>query len=199
MHKSLPIACVSALLAAASFPALRTEASTAMGIQKCSGPNGDPAYTDAACSLLGAEQATISDDLLIRLSRDEAQFEPPSARLGSVSTLATGRRPVAQGCARSARQLVTDLAGAMALDDVNRVAESFHWVGMGTREGQAALEGLRALAGKRVLGGRYFSALANASGDQAIGRMQLVYGDDGARRALQLDVHRHAGCYFASL
>lgn len=200
MHKSASIAVVAALLATALLPSPRSEASSAMGIQKCSGPNGDPAYTDAACSQLGAEQDLMPEELLVRLARDEAQYGPAGDPGQGGLSLATGRRPVAQGCARSARQLVADLAGSMTLDDVNRIAESFDWAGMSTREGHARLEGLRALAGKQVQGGRYFPTLSLASpGDRAIGRMQLMYGDDGARRALQLDVYRRSGCYFARL
>lgn len=200
MDKSASITCVAALSLAALLPAWRSEASTSMAIQKCSGANGDPAYTDAACSTLGAGQATMPEDLVARLARDEARYGPEPGLQRHSALLSTARRPVEAGCAHSPRQLATDLAGSMALDDVNRVAESFHWAGMSTRRGQAMLEALRTLSGKQVQGGRYFSAFpAGSESGTPVGRMQLVLADDGSRRALQLDVHHHAGCYFASL
>ena len=54
------------------------------------------------------------------------------------------RRGPGSGCARTPTQLAMDLRGALALGDVNRIAESYHWVGMSNKQGQRIMDRLRA-------------------------------------------------------
>ena len=191
---SLGVVCLSSLLA--SVPSV---ASTAIGIQRCETGDGTAVYTDGTCDAHGALSSAMPEELVLRIAREETQYPVHLLDQGRTVAIA-GRRSVADGCARSARQLAGDLAGAMAQDDVNRVAESFHWAGVSQRQGQAMLEGLRAFTNRQVYGGRYYGAFVASPDMQApVGRMRLMLGDEGRRRALQLDVHRYAGCYFASL
>ena len=105
-----------------------------------------------------------------------------------------------------------DLRGSLALGDVNRVAESYHWVGMSSRQGERTLDRLQALVGKPVLDSHYFDARIGAGSDAGgvelashdgavggdAGMLQLVLGGDDARSAIDFDVHRYAGCYFVT-
>ena len=107
-----------------------------------------------------------------------------------------------------------DLRASLAMGDVNRVAESYHWVGMSSREGEHTLDRLQALTGKPVVDSHYFDAqlgMAALDGADAgvlasnapdiggdAGMLQVVLGDDGSRSAIDFDVHRYAGCYFVT-
>ena len=51
-----------------------------------------------------------------------------------------------------------DLRASLAMGDVNRVAESYHWLGMSTREGERTIDRLQALTGKPVVDSHYFDA-----------------------------------------
>ena len=84
---------------------------------------------------------------------------------------APGRRSAASGCARTATQLQMDLRGAFALGDVNRVAESYHWVGISSDQARTTMDRLQQLTNHPVLDTRYYNAgigagslLASASG-----------------------------------
>jgi len=97
------------------------------------------------------------------------------------------------------------------MGDVNRFAESYHWVGMSSREGTHTIDRLQALTGKPVIDSHYFDAQiqmasldgagidpgASAMGSGA-GMLQLVLEDDGSPSAIDFDVHRYAGCYFVT-
>jgi hypothetical protein len=107
-----------------------------------------------------------------------------------------------------------DLRGSLALGDVNRIAESYHWVGMSSKAGERTLDRLQHLVGRQVVDSQYYDArigFADASGfaDAATyadasggngdaGMLQLVLGDDGTRSLVDFDVHKYAGCYFVS-
>lgn len=181
----------------------------ASAILRCRSADGTLVYTDKACGAFGAKAVPISGDLLGRIYRDEARY-------GSDDTSATAdgplppvvRRSARGGCARTPTQLAMDLRGALALGDVNRVAESYHWVGMSSRQGERVLDRLQGLTGKPVLDGHYFDAQIGdagavlASNDNAIGgdagMLQLVLGGGDARSAIDFDVHKYAGCYFVT-
>jgi len=182
-------------------------------ILRCQSPDGTLVYTDKACSAFGAKASPIPGELLGRIYRDEARFgndvDPafPAAAVASI-----GRRSASGGCARTPTQLAMDLRGSLALGDVNRVAESYHWVGMSSRQGERTLDRLQGLIGKPVLDSHYFDARIGtasdadgavlASNDTSIGgdagMLQLVLGGDDARSAIDFDVHRYAGCYFVT-
>ena len=185
----------------------------ASAILRCQSADGTSVYTDKACSAFGAKAAPIPGELLGRIYRDEARFGAEVDSSPSVAPASPiGRRAASGGCARTPTQLAMDLRGSLALGDVNRVAESYHWVGMSSRQGARTLDRLQALIGKPVLDSHYFDARIGAvsddgdavlaSNDTSIGgdagMLQLVLGGDDARSAIDFDVHRYAGCYFVT-
>ena len=113
-----------------------------------------------------------------------------------------------------------DLRGSLALGDVNRLAESYHWPGMTTQQGRQTMGRLQHLIGNQVLESQYFDAqissvgIADAADDWlatadastrsagiggSAGVLQLVLGNAGeatGRRIIDFDVERYSGCYF---
>lgn len=185
-------------------------AAAADGIQRCIGSDGTVAYTDHACAALGATATPISDELLTRIAREQAA-EASGAEAGFDRTAraakpVVARRSAASGCARSPTQLSMDLQGSWALGDVNRIAESYHWTGLGHAQGQQIMQRLDRLSGKPLSRVHYFDArigsgamqLADAGGGSAglAGIMQVVLGNGTARTVQDFDVARYQGCYF---
>ena len=225
MNKSLLTTLAAAVLCAATVP-VPAPVEAASGIQRCQSPDGTLVYTDKACSAFGAKATPMSGELLTRIAHEEAMSARAGGLEGTVDaaipldtgTLArasSGRRSPASGCARTPTQLQMDLRGALLLGDVNRVAESYHWVGMSSKAGERTLDRLQHLVGREVVDSRYFDAqigfagaggyadastlLSDASGgDGDAGVLQLVLGDDGTRSMVDFDVHKYAGCYFVS-
>jgi hypothetical protein len=210
MYRSLFATLGLALLLCTASVATPLNATSA--ILRCRSADGTLVYTDKACNAFGAKAAPMPGKLLTRIYHDEARFGDDEIAMSApqVPTPATRRDP-SKGCARTPTQLAMDLRGSLALGDVNRVAESYHWVGMSSRQGERTLDRLQRLVGKPVLDSQYFDAqigmadagtqLANA-GDSAVGgdagMLQLVLADDDDRSAIDFDVHRYAGCYFVS-
>ncbi|MEG3191317.1 hypothetical protein [Lysobacter sp. D1-1-M9] len=175
-------------------------------LQRCEAADGVTVYTDQACAAIGAVARPMPTELLTRVAREQAPG--PGVQPADMST-ATRRSNAARralGCARSTTQLATELEGAIALGDVNRLAESYHWAGLSHANGQRILQQLDALASQplaqahyldaRIGGGvRYASAGASGVGGSA-GAMQLIVGDEVARSVTRLDVERYHGCYF---
>ena len=203
------LATLAATLLLSSVPA-PTPLHAASAILRCQSSDGTPVYTDKACGAFGAKAAPMPGALLTRIYHDEARFDADTDPSTPVSLPASARRPASRGCARTPTQLAMDLRGSLMLGDVNRVAESYHWVGMSSRLGERTLDRLQALIGRPVLDSHYFDAsIASASdmgasmvasNDASIGgdagMLQLVLGDDASRSAIDFDVHRYAGCYF---
>jgi hypothetical protein len=208
--KTLSLSALVAAFALAGLPSPRaTGAST--GIQRCTAPDGSVAYTDKACVAFGADNAPIPGDMMTRLlatmPEDEDEAES-SARV-------TSRRPLASGCARTPMQLEADLLGSFALRDANRIAESFHWVGMSNAQGQRMMDRLQSLGKRPVRDAHYFNAqitglpvaetafadtstwqaAASTGHDAGSGTLQLQL-DGPAVTVIDLDVERYAGCYF---
>lgn len=204
MYRSLLASLAATLLLVAAPLPGPVQATSA--ILRCQSPDGTLVYTDKACSAFGAKAAPMSGTLLTRIYRDESHFV--DADVGNSSPPAVARRDPSAGCARTPAQLAMDLRASMAMGDVNRVAESYHWVGMSSREGERTIDRLQQLTGKPVLDSHYFDAqlsLASLDGVNAAsgvggdaGMLQLVLGDDGSRSAVDFDVHRYAGCYFVT-
>ncbi|MEO6264226.1 MAG: hypothetical protein ABIO58_04600 [Luteimonas sp.] len=222
MKKSLVAASTITLLLSMAPMAAPVEASSA--IQRCQSADGTLVYTDKACAVFGARAAPMSAGLLTRIAREEAKSQDASlggdAAYADANTpldnaIATAsRRSPSSGCARTPTQLAMDLRGALVLGDVNRVAESYHWVGMSSRQGERTLDRLQHLIGKPVVDSHYFDArismspsympdaatalVATTSGGIGgdAGMLQLVLGDGGARSVVDFDVHKYAGCYF---
>jgi hypothetical protein len=204
---------VTAALIACAFPAThRAEAGPV--VQQCRTADGSSLYTDKPCRLVGAQAVPMQGALATRLLREQAleaqvsgvevQSIQTSAATMSAAREAIGRRNIAGGCARTPTQLAMDLRGAFALGDVNRVAESYHWVGMSSRAANATMQRLEQLARKQVADTQYYDATisggelyadAGAVGGSA-GVMQVRFGDATTVSLQDFDVERYAGCYF---
>lgn len=208
MYRSLLASLAATLLLVAAPMPVPVQATSA--ILRCQSPDGTLVYTDKACSAFGAKAAPLSGNLLTRIYRDESHFADDEAdAAGPLPDVA--RRDPSAGCARTTTQLAMDLRASLAMGDVNRVAESYHWVGMSSREGAHTIDRLQALTGKPVIDSHYFDAQiqmasldgagidpgASAMGGGA-GMLQLVLEDDGSPSAIDFDVHRYAGCYFVT-
>jgi hypothetical protein len=202
---ALAVVAIAALGATGSH---EVRASGEPAIQRCEAADGNAVYTDKSCASFQARPTHISDDLSLRLALDNASrpqvddlsmdFYRDAAE--PVPEAPTGRRSAAAGCARSPQQLSRDLVGAFALHDVNRVAESYHWVGMSQRQALPVMKQLERLSAKPLAGARFLNAWIG-SGETAAtempsdsGLMQLVFAGDG--RIVDFEVRRYAGCYF---
>lgn len=176
------------------------------GIQRCEGPDGTAIYTDKACSALGATPAPMSSGLLTRLAYDNDGSGFDTGAFGSRQASAVARRSAASGCARSTTQLSMDLQGAWALGDVNRIAESYHWPGMGSDQARSIMQRLERLAGQplwqvhyfdaRIGGGMMQLADATTAASPSDGVMQLVFGAGSSPQVQDFEVRRYHGCYF---
>lgn len=223
MNKSL-LAAFAITVVFAGSP-LTHQAQAGTGIQRCQGPDGATVYTDKACAALGARTVPMSGELLTKILHEDSRAEADvlagamessidfagfaDAATPLVSTTgAVGRRSVSGGCARTPTQLAMDLQGAFALGDVNRIAESYHWVGMSHKGGIRIMERLESLSRKNITDTQFFDAqissgdgLVASNGAASIGGsagvLQVTFGDDGRTLAVtDFDVERHAGCYF---
>lgn len=223
--------------ALAAIPApMPAEAATDGAVVRCVSPDGTVGYTDGSCAVFGAQAVPMDPELAARIATDRAYaanfgdddasgapagFDADSAMLVAP---AAGRRSPASGCARNPAQLANDLEASVALGDVNRIAESYHFAGMSTAAGERVLDRLQRYAGRVVVDTRYFggaratafdaglvsSGMAPAAapdaaawngatpGGRAAAMVRLVLaGDDGgAASTLDLNVERYAGCYF---
>lgn len=184
-------------------------------IQRCEAEDGARIYTDRVCALFAATAVPMSGELLGRIAHEEAQSLATAIEQGSAieADLPTeqhfGRRSVASGCARTPTQLSKDLQGAFALGNVNRVAESYHWVGLDNARGQRIMDRLEHLGRKPLTDSRYYTAqifdadaddasawLASTGSPGSGGVMQLVFGEASSSSATDFQVVRYAGCYF---
>ncbi len=202
--KILSAAAFTLTLLASSLP-ISSPVEAGSGIQRCESADGTTVYTDSACSLLGAVSRPLPGELMTRIAREQARTAPSPDDSTPVAspTIAVRRSPTA-GCARTATQLSMDLRGSLALGDVNRVAESYHWVGLSQKQSGPIIRRLERLANLPLEDAQYFSAeigpggmqLADADGgNTASGVMQLRFGGHAAQ-AVDFEVTRYAGCYF---
>ena len=203
--KTLPLAAFASTLLAASLP-LISPVQAGTGVQRCQSAEGTTVYTDKPCSMLGAAPRPLPGDLLTRIARDEARTasSPELAAVAEPGTLTVARRSPAAGCARSPTQLAMDLRGSIALGDVNRLAESYHWVGMSQKQAQPIMARLARMASTPMVETQYFDArigpgglqLTDAgAGNPASGVMQLRLGGRSIQ-VIDFEVIRYAGCYF---
>ena len=216
---SVAAACLIGMLGMGlSVPQAARSAPSATIIERCITAGGGSVYTDRPCAAFGARPAPLSGELLARLASErriaalqgEADASVPTSLddVAPSAEAAPGRRSAAAGCARTPQQLGEDLRGSLALGDVNRLAESYHWVGMSYRQGERTLDRLARLLGKQALDSRYYAAQIASLSDDGIdagdsrggdgGILQLVLAGRGAPSVVEFDVHRYAGCYFVS-
>ncbi len=216
MNTLLP--CTAALaIAAAALPA-SAPVNASSNIQRCIAADGAEVYTDQACGRLGADALPLPNELMARIVEDRAaerRHDPlrgtvDASRPLDIGMIPVGRRSPESGCAKSATQLATDLRGALALGDVNRVAESYHWAGMSARAGRPVMDRLQDLSTKEVLDSRYYRGSGGGFSDAAAliasadggpdgrGFLELVLDGDQAQSVIDFEVYRYRGCYFVS-
>ena len=230
MNKWLPAFLLTLACAASPAPA-PVQAGT--GIQRCQDADGQALYTDKPCRALGARPVPLPAELATRIVRERsheqalwmaafntgaidnagavetAVYADASAPLSLAPTHpASNRRPVAAGCARTPTQLQMDLRGAFALGDVNRIAESYHWVGVSHRGAMRILERLQSMARRQVVDTDYFDARISSgggtvfasAGDSMVGGsggiLQVTLGDTKGGSIADFDVEHYRGCYF---
>lgn len=232
MNKPLLAAfALTALLASAPWT---PQALAGTGIQRCQAPDGATVYTDKACAVFGSRAVPMSGELLTRIVREEARDEAlagSSVDAGSnpnldfagfvdaqtslastTSSSAAGRRSASGGCARTPTQLAMDLRGAFVLGDVNRIAESYHWVGMSSKGAVRVMERLDSLARHQINDTQYYDAQISSGDGTGMGALvatassvggsggvlQVTFGDDGrtTTSVTDFDVEHYADCYF---
>lgn len=216
------VTTVLATLLAAAAPMPMPAAAATDAVLRCRSPDGSILYTDRSCAAFGAESVPMPGELLTRIAREEARaadyqgLDADSIDAGGLDTIghaayhavavAPGRRSPASGCARDPVQLAMDVDAALALGDVNRLAESYHFAGMSSAAGERTLDRLQELMGHVVLSSQYFDAsiqsagtLLAGPGSAGPGMLQLVLDNgEGRARAVDFDVRKYAGCYFVS-
>lgn len=207
--KTTSFAIALAVAAALTAPAARDVQAGYTGIQKCRAPDGSVVYTDKPCDAFDARPEAMSTDLGLRLSdasraTDAAPDAALDAGVPAGHGTSTGRRSLAAGCARSPMQLAMDVQASMGLRDVNRLAESYHWVGMTHEQAVPVMKQLEALTRAQLLGAQVHSMsmglqFADASGEMTepqAGSLLLSLQAEEGPRSLQLNVQQYAGCYF---
>lgn len=191
------------------LPATRDAHAAFTSIQHCRSADGTSVYTDKPCTFVGAKPAAMSADLGMRLA-NEAAREPEAyadaSQTDAIMPMAgTGRRSLLSGCAQSPTQLAMDIEASVAQHDVNRLAESWHWVGMTQAQATPVMKRLEQLARANVVAARYFDAqmglgmqLASAGNDMdgRAGVLQVSMADTHGGQSLELNVEQYAGCYF---
>lgn len=206
-----------AVAAALTAPATRDVQAASSGVQKCRAADGIAVYTDKPCAQFGAVPAAPSTELELRLANERTQMSlagmdpgidamPAGAALADAAGTPAGRRSLAAGCARSATQLAMDVQASIGLRDVNRLAESFHWVGVTHRQAMPLLQRLERMTNARVVASRVYGGggmalqFADASGEPVetgAGTLLLTLQSDGSTLPMELNVEQYAGCYFA--
>ena len=210
LHASAVLALLVAAVATPSPGPLHASSA----ILRCQSSDGTLVYTDKACSAFGAKAAPIPGQVLVNIAREQAlerrvsgvdAMQPAPTTTTSTTGTAITRRDAAEGCARSPQQLEGDVRGSFALGDVNRLAESYYWVGMGSRQGAQTMDRLQRLLDKPVEDSHYFIAQIAMGGDGMDvadvlggdgGMLQRVLGNDGVPAVVDFEVRRYAGCYF---
>lgn len=209
-------------IAVAILPAMPQRAEAKTGVLRCQMADGTSAYTNQACSGLGAKSLPLPAETLDRIAREqrrealltavdpglEGDAHSLERAIGVTNTtaLVPTRRPLANGCATTPQQLALDLQGSVALGDVNRVAESFDWAGMDNAQAQKIMTRLAQIAQRPVRDSEYFDARGglgmfadSAQGsdpDGSMGVMQVTFDADNGASIVDFQVRRDKGCYF---
>jgi hypothetical protein len=202
---SLPavMVAVAALISPGSVPA-----GTSSSLQRCESSEGEVVYTDRPCAALGARALPLPGELLTRIAREEAAHTRDIDFSDAPAIANVGRRSPTSGCARNRRQLALDIQGSLALHSVNRLAESYHWVGKSHREAQQHMLRLERMAMRRLKDAKLFHAQIGGGAMQfadagtaspGVGILQLTLDNGATRQVMDLEVLRYSGCYFVRL
>lgn len=100
------------------------------GLRQCVGADGVPIFTDRRCEDLGAT--------------------PQQAPAVSGARTSAGLVRV-RSCARNQDDLLAGVRAALESHDANRLAEFYHWTGMGSTEGYRLMERLDAFSSRPVV------------------------------------------------
>lgn len=115
--------------ATAPPPPAFAEAPDADGLRHCVGPDGVPIFTDRRCGDLGA-----------------TDYVAPRGAFG-----VPGQPLRVRTCARNQDDLLAGVRAALESHDANRLADYYHWTGMGSTEGYRLMERLDAFASRPVV------------------------------------------------
>ena len=107
-------------------------------INRCVNAAGENIYSDQACSDLQA-------------------IDRPAP--GNNLVTSGNRVVVARTCARKPDELLSDVRNALAAQDVNRLAGSYLWTGMGSREAYSLMDRLSAFSARPLVDARLASSL----------------------------------------
>lgn len=197
------VVAVAALISPGSVPA-----GTSSGLQRCENADGEVVYTDRPCATLGARPLPLPGELLTRIAREEAANTRDIDFADAPAVANVGRRSPTSGCARNKQQLAMDIQGSLALHNVNRLAESYHWVGKSHREAQQYMLRLEKMATQQLQDAKLFYAQIGSGAIQfadagtaspSAGIVQLTLGNGATRQVVDLEVMRYSGCYFVRL
>lgn len=170
-----PRQCVSVLVAALLLAAA---GDTRAQVRHCVSATGADIYTDKRCEALDAVPAPPSTPPM------------PGAR----------HRPA---CARTLRDLGFELQAAIDAQDVNRLAASYDWDGMSTRNGYAVLDRLASIARRPLLdivplyGGADDAFLADHAPRAPVAlRLEQTLRDSATPAPTVLSLRRDLGCWW---
>jgi hypothetical protein len=113
-------------------PPSYAEAPDEDGLRQCVGADGVPIFTDRRCGDLGATA------------------RPPAGTPG-ISGSVVGRPLRVRTCARNQGDLLAGVRAALENHDANRLADYYHWSGMGTSEGYRLMERLDSFSARPVV------------------------------------------------
>jgi hypothetical protein len=112
-------------------PPAYAEAPDEDGLRECVGPDGVPIFTDRRCGDMGATP------------------RPPHPTPGGA--LAPGQPMRVRSCARNQGDLLAGVRAALESHDANRLADYYHWTGMGTSEGYRLMARLDSFSARPVV------------------------------------------------
>ena len=112
-------------------PPAYAEAPDDDGLRECVGTDGVPIFTDRRCGDMGAVP------------------RPPPGMPGGA--IAPGHPLRVRSCARNQGDLLAGVRAALESHDANRLADYYHWTGMGTTEGYRLMERLDAFSARPVV------------------------------------------------
>ena len=183
-----------------ALPSLGGMASADASVQKCIGKDGSVTYTDGACAA-SSSPAALPLHVAKAIAADPASRIEYDADGVSGAPIGLGPRSGKAGCARTPQQLQADLGFAFASRDVNRMSESYHWIGLNQADAKGILAKLEGMSRDRVASSNLMeigpmSAFATATDAQGapVGYLQLALANGSP---VQMEVTEVRGCYFA--